>query len=613
MSSTSFPSIHGEDSLYPSPGPGSGQPSQRVERERESTSSSTSRARTKSSSGASGPLSQYPAQQLYAYDVSSGRAAQGAAPHSAPRPSRIPTSPRSKSNLGARPDPPSPPSEQVPTMPSEYSNSSLYRPGMGRDDSAYGQGRYSPELQIERGVGNEDLRDQLPPFRLRPDEAMRIAERGHDLREARGRNEVEEEDGYFREGEAEGDARRKRRQTMRTTSKPSVPMADDSPPLPASTSGLPRSATGTLGLGLPSSRTKSGSAGGANSRSTSSHPANHLSASGSTSSSTPRSASLNMLSQSGSRLGIAAHLVPPESTYTPPKGQSWDEVVLPTVAKKLGLGDSPSPAQGGGGDLAVEWDKNGVPVKWIKRESVNRLGGPGEASRMMKNVYWISHVGQIFWLTRQNGLPNDDYITRQHSPSPHPLGSSTKSAFSPTFEPSPDNPLNPSRLLPRTSHSSLTPSPSPTPRQQRSNEQLQPHPLRTSSGQWASLRTTGPPSPAPFSQMQSLGPRQPSFDNSLQSRGSPARKQSTLRKTTGQNSPQRSTDNLKNGEMYFTNPRPEVIRAPGPGGEVFDGRRMYSQSQYGQLEQSTWSPASAPDRRAGKDDTHGKGCACVIM
>ena len=67
-------------------------------------------------------------------------------------------------------------------------------------------------------------------------------------------------------------------------------------------------------------------------------------------------------------LGVAAHFVPPENTYTPPKGANWDEVVLPTVAKKLGIQDNtPVKREGEEGDLAVEWDKNGTPIKWVKK------------------------------------------------------------------------------------------------------------------------------------------------------------------------------------------------------------------------------------------------------
>jgi hypothetical protein len=246
-----------------------------------------------------------------------------------------------------------------------------------------GNGKESPELVIIETKENKKLRDELPPFRMEKGEAMRIAEKGHVLRDGDEVFGIRKDIDYGEEGE---NGQRKRRQTTRSGSKNSVKLADETPPLPistASSSGLPRSATGNVGLGLPSTRGKWSQSNQNAGSSSSRQPANHLTASGTT----PRSASLNMLAQSGSRLGIAAHLVPPESTYTPPKGQSWDEVVLPTVAKKMGLGDSPSPQSWAEeGDLAVEWDKSGTPVKWIKRESVKRLGGPGEASKALKDV-----------------------------------------------------------------------------------------------------------------------------------------------------------------------------------------------------------------------------------
>ncbi len=69
---------------------------------------------------------------------------------------------------------------------------------------------------------------------------------------------------------------------------------------------------------------------------------------------------------------MAAHFIPPETTYTPPKGANWDEVVLPTVAKKLGIGERDR-VVGEERDLAVEWDRDGTPVKWIKRTVVLRV------------------------------------------------------------------------------------------------------------------------------------------------------------------------------------------------------------------------------------------------
>ncbi|GMK58478.1 hypothetical protein CspeluHIS016_0505100 [Cutaneotrichosporon spelunceum] len=92
--------------------------------------------------------------------------------------------------------------------------------------------------------------------------------------------------------------------------------------------------------------------------------------------------------QSQSKLGIAAHFVPPETTFTPPKGADWDDVVLPTVARKTGI----TVSQNGHGLehghkysqsttlslgstqqqreddlLAVEWDRDGTPIRWERQ------------------------------------------------------------------------------------------------------------------------------------------------------------------------------------------------------------------------------------------------------
>ena len=57
-------------------------------------------------------------------------------------------------------------------------------------------------------------------------------------------------------------------------------------------------------------------------------------------------------SGSSSRLGVAAHFVPPEDTWTPPKGANWDDVVIPAVAKTQGKNKLERVA-GDEGDLAV--------------------------------------------------------------------------------------------------------------------------------------------------------------------------------------------------------------------------------------------------------------------
>lgn len=99
--------------------------------------------------------------------------------------------------------------------------------------------------------------------------------------------------------------------------------------------------------------------------------------------------------QSQSKLGIAAHFVPPETTFTPPKGADWDDVVLPTVARKTGitvsqnghslerghnyshsasyslgsysLGSTQQPHEED--LLAVEWDKDGAPIRWERQRT----------------------------------------------------------------------------------------------------------------------------------------------------------------------------------------------------------------------------------------------------
>lgn len=369
---------------------------------------------------------------------------------------------------------------------------------------------------------------------------------------------------------------------------------------PSSSSGMSRSATGdvNLGLGIPSSRLSSSQSP----RISSARQArnNHLASP--PSASTPRSASLNMLasqagnspgSSSSARLGVAAHFVPPESTYTPPKGQNWDEVVLPTVAKKLELNESTSTTAGvttTEGDLAVEWDKNGTPVKWIKKESVHRVGGASEASRLMRGVRpspdaCSNQLGHR--LTRQNsGLTRDDFITRDPSPSLTPNKSGH--SFSPTFEPSPDNPLaSPTHLTvkPRPSQSSLG------------------TPIRTSSGQYTPLgRSSPPPSPAPSSQMQPNPNQRP---RAVPSQSSLGRKGSMLRRASPARTPveedMRTGQRGGAGDRFFTNPRPAPV---AQNGSVY----------YGQQPQSTRISHDSPAGvRGGRKDEHSKGCGCTIM
>ncbi|KAL1410605.1 hypothetical protein Q8F55_004622 [Vanrija albida] len=107
---------------------------------------------------------------------------------------------------------------------------------------------------------------------------------------------------------------------------------------------------------------------------------------------TPRS-NLGTTPPTQKHIGIAAHFIPPENSYTPPKGADWDDVVLPTVARKTGISvasrnghgqawasgdDDDEDGPSGDDDLAVEWDKDGNPIRWEPqtRERVPRERGP---------------------------------------------------------------------------------------------------------------------------------------------------------------------------------------------------------------------------------------------
>ncbi|OCF42295.1 hypothetical protein I317_03915 [Kwoniella heveanensis CBS 569] len=342
-------------------------------------------------------------------------------------------------------------------------------------------GRTSPELNLEGRTKEGFIKNELPPFKMLPEEAMRIAERGHVLQE----EDWDRPRGSYDSARiADGENARKRAITMKSGG-----VADENDRLapgrrlgPGSGLGMERSgssgsdrsnasrrnsrqgrpstsgAVGSKGYGISTSTTGLGLGMG--------HPGSHRMAgksrSGSSRSPTngspglsngfsaPRSASLNLLSHSPSmstpqsRLGVAAHFIPPESSYTPPKGADWDEVVLPTVAKKLGIADgekaSPVPTAGGEeGELAVEWDKDGTPIRWVKGRRMGESSNAGHSS----------------------SPTSDDTPTRTH-------------AFSPTFEPSPDNPL----------HSRPRP---PSLRYQRSADTIEISTLRTSAGQPTSL------------------------------------------------------------------------------------------------------------------------------
>ncbi|KAL7419541.1 hypothetical protein Q5752_005452 [Cryptotrichosporon argae] len=307
---------------------------------------------------------------------------------------------------------------------------------------------------------------------------------------------------------------------------------------PTSPHVKPRSSAGRGGPSNPSTPTGSGSAG-ASARPPSSARLAHEHGAG------PNGAGGAQPTPPHARLGVAAHWIPPENNYTPPKGAAWDDVVLPTVAKKLGIGAA-SPGSGGvpgeEGDLAVEWDRDGTPIKWVKRDP-----------------------------RAQPGLSNDDFVANQQDGS--------RRAFSPSFEPSPDNPLHPARQS--------QPSPSPRPTAQGGGEP-EPSPLRgprpTTYAQhteiydaYASLAAPGS-APAPATRPAAL--RQ-------QSRGKPGRPEPPSPRpfeSFAHGGPAATTGQAQFGAAAFP-PAPEVRR------DQWDEKRR---------------------AKGGKDEV-GKGCGCTIM
>lgn len=258
-------------------------------------------------------------------------------------PSRIPR-PRSKSGT-----PSSPPQSSFPTSPPMPSSIPISK---NRSISPpIKPGRVSPELN--RVDGKEGLvKNELPPFAIFNISSGQGG--GLDVRPSSSRQNSSGLKGRGVEGGG----------------RPATSAF-------GSGSAMRIPAGSTLGIGLPSSSSRKVSAP-ATPKIRSSNERNPKIHS-------PRSASLNMLaspSSSGSskltptssRLGVAAHFIPPETSYTPPKGVNWDEVVLPTVARKLGLGEAER-VVGDEGDLAVEWDKEGTPIKWIKRTTSPRFYG----------------------------------------------------------------------------------------------------------------------------------------------------------------------------------------------------------------------------------------------
>lgn len=297
-------------------------------------------------------------------------------------------------------------------------------------------GEDSPPLDAAR-ITEGFIKNELPPFIMSPEEALRIAERVHDLEsdddaQLRDLNHLELDphivSGASQEmGLAEGKGeKRKRAVTLKTSGRNRRVAArssnKDREP------DFERPVFGNPSLNVAKPRIQTGSTPPA---AATSYPISQTSRSISmkTFSSTPRtSPSHNTLPNSHSRLGVAAHLIPPESTCKPPEGANWDEVVLPAVAKKLGIKEARSidkvDSEPDAEDLAVEWDKDGTPIKWVKKKMEDRtpLDKQTDVSTIQKMRRAIPLMSSKF----QTKSPNSELMGLR---------------FNPTLEPSPDSPF----------------------------------------------------------------------------------------------------------------------------------------------------------------------------
>lgn len=450
------------------------------------------------------------------------------------------------------------------------------------------------------------LRDELPPFRLAPEEAMQIARHGYDLDH---KQDMGDEGGIGDEDDI--GIKRKRTESMYPAKQPGSQARRYDV---VKKENMPRSGTGSsLGLGRAPSASRSGFPSKTTPlrSATTSNPLRSGAGLSSSQTSTSRSVSAG-LGPTPPRMGVAAHFVPPESTYTPPKGTNWDDVVLPVIAKKMGLTGSTEKRVGvedmEEGDLAVEWDKNGTPMKWVKRSHM------GTSPRIDNEK--ATEVGDV-----QDAYDyNEVAIPR------------SRSAFSPTFEPSPDNPLHhPQPIRPNRDHypSSSDITPTPTPKPQKAYEPQ----IRTTNAFDTSYSTsTAPPSPAPFSNLPrrpSTGPLALRPENiDIQSStgqkdgeiGRISRKPSFIVKQSGQVvSRQQSAVSLRTSNRDDAS-RLALGTSPGSGHAVRHQQSAGLAIRETAAEGISYcAPQSGEGNRSGQrpevrdKDTHGKGCGCVIM
>ncbi|WWC58716.1 uncharacterized protein I303_101260 [Kwoniella dejecticola CBS 10117] len=551
-------------------------------------------------------------------------------------PSRIPTRPRSKSQLSSIRPPPIHTRSNPPPLPSSGTGIPISKTrSRSPTKRTFSTNKMSAAV-VEPQRGSLDLggsrikegfiKNELPPFKMNPNEALRIAEKGHEIADAwdsnspnrmsfDGANRLEERKRSIsmkpnntnlqvrrnnatemeRSGSSGSDG------SSRRNSRPSTSSAVLRSNSNSRGYGISTSHTGLgLGMGQPSSSSRVSNSRNGQRTGSARSPANGSPASFNA----PRSASLNLLSGSpslsanglpngapNSRLGVAAHFIPPESTYTPPKGTDWDDVVLPTVAKKLGINENDkkeSDISAGEEDLAVEWDKDGTPIRWVKRKYMTKGGmGLGDSSS-----------------SQNSPRPNDTTPTRTH-------------AFSPTFEPSPDNPLQPRA---RPSSSSL--------RNKPSSDGIEMGQIRTTSGLPSGLNNAYYPGSEPFPSSSSSSKNGMHRKTSSQNIASPlsansngggglSRKPSTLRKQAPTPSVSRQTSemSLRNRTISNAGNRSNFGPPPGQAGQLGSTPGTTHRITDAIYENQMARREGRANEKPHKNDegSHGKGCGCLIM
>jgi len=205
---------------------------------------------------------------------------------------------------------------------------------MNRSTSSLALGICPVELE-------KPLREEQPPFMLdqvgamafERDEVMRIAERGHELDDQGSQPGVKRQ-------RTVSSLEKKPRRTLEAAETPARQGVGHTRQRRMDASSTYKALSAAPAARKPSA-TVANRAITSSSRSASAVDFVRLAVSPTTPSSLSASASARSLSASSARerepLPIAAYLIPRIEEHTPPKGGNWDDVVLPAVAKKMGL------------------------------------------------------------------------------------------------------------------------------------------------------------------------------------------------------------------------------------------------------------------------------------